>query len=100
MEIISAIIALAFFGYFFDFDSRTKEEAEKCKLSFNDVCRQSNTLTVCQYTIDHVKIIGIDKAFKLNSDVTQVVNEICEKYNFRIVNAEGARVYHLSKKIN
>ena len=97
MEIIGAILGLMFIGWFFDFDGHARKEASESKMSFEDVCKNSMALSVAQYTLDHVKVCGVENVIKLNSEVTKVANEICKEYGFRIVNAEGARVFHLAK---
>ena len=97
MEIIGVILGLMFIGWFFDFDGHARKEASESKMSFEDVCKNSMALSVAQYTSDHVKVCGVENVIRLNSEVTKVANEICKEYGFRIVNAEGARVYHIAK---
>ena len=94
IDVIFGLIGLIFLGWFFDFDGRTREEASKSKMSFEDVCKNSMALSVSQYTLDHVKICGVENVFRLNSDVAKVVNEICKEYDFRLVHTEDATAYH------
>lgn len=97
MSVVLGFIAIFLLCYFNC--SANLKDSETGNLE--KVCNRSNTLTVAQvpglFEQDGVRIVGIGTAFVVGGKATNVANELCAKYGFKVINAEGASTWHLSK---
>lgn len=94
--VILGFLGWCFFAYIFE-DAKAENQLKKCTMSFEDICKKSSVLCVSQYSLNDVQIQGVSTSYKLNSRASEMATEICKEYGFRLVNAEGARVFHLAK---
>lgn len=96
MGILLGLLAFGIIGCAIE-DSEAKNQLKKSTMTFEEICKKSSVLCVSQYSLNDVQIQGVSTSYKLNTRASQIVSEICNEYGFKLVSAEGARVFHLSK---
>ena len=96
MSVLLGLLVLGLVGYAVE-SSQAENQLKECTMTFEEICKKSSVLCVSQYSLNDVQIQGVSTSYKLNSRASEMVTEICNKYGYRLVNAEGASVFHLAK---